>query len=167
MDGGPLPLDQVYRKAVVGRFASVRGRGGLSMYRLFLIGAKIAGIFLIVDGAIEAGVLVSSNRGAYGPQIAFACFLHLFAGTLLAFWTGFVAKAVRIREDFEGETPSISYRSALEVGMVLIALFELLRLLPRVAMHWNDLSALIAQVRTPADLISPESVGVLAAVLLL
>ncbi len=137
------------------------------MYRLFLIGAKIAGIFLIVDGAIEAGALVASNRGAYGPQISWACFLHLFAGTLLAFWTGLVAKAVRIPEDFDGETPSISYRSALEVGIVLIALFEILRFLPRVVMHWAELPILIGQVRTPADLVSPESVGVLAALILL
>ncbi len=135
------------------------------MFQVFMVGAKLLGMYLIVNGAIEAGALMSPTRAAYGPQIALASFIHLTSGTILAFCTGFVAKAVRIRDDFDGEAGPMSYRSALEVGIVLISLFEILSLLPRVVMRWND--ATVLMTRNTADLLNPETIGLLAAVITL
>ena len=93
------------------------------MYRLFMVGAKLLGIYQIIEGLIQAAMLTTPRGAAYAPQLVPSCFLNLMIGTALAFGTGFIAKAVRIREEFDGEAPSISYRSALQVGIVLISLF--------------------------------------------
>lgn len=137
------------------------------MYPLFMVGAKLLGIFFVLNGLIEAAVLTSQTRAAFGPQLAIACFLHFMAGTFLTFGTGFVAKVVRIHEELDGESPAISYRSALEVGILLIGVFEFLNFLPRTAVRWFDFSQMIVLTRTLSDLVNPETFGLLGAVLLL
>jgi hypothetical protein len=137
------------------------------MYQLFMVGAKLLGIYQIIEGLIQAAMLTTPRGAAYAPQLVPSCFLNLMIGTALAFGTGFIAKAVRIREEFGGEAPSISYRSALEVGIVLISLLEILSVLPRVAVRWMEYSQLIAQTRSPAELLNKETIGLLAAIALL
>ena len=111
--------------------------------------------------------MTSPSRGPFGPQIGVACFVHFVAGTFLAFGTGMIAKALRIREEFDGQAPAISYRSALEVGILLIGLLEFLNALPRVVVQWIDFSQMIVLTRTPADLLNLETFGLLGAVLML
>ena len=137
------------------------------MYQLFMVGAKLLGIYLIVDGLVEAAMLPTGGPGAFGSQVAVACCLHLVIGTLLAFGTGIIAKALRVHEEFDGEMPTISYRSALEVGILLIGLFELFNILPRALMRWIDFSQMIVLTRTLSDVLSVETFAVLAAVLMI
>jgi hypothetical protein len=137
------------------------------MYRLFMPGAKLLGIYLVIQGLIEAAVLMSPGPRAFGDQIAVACFVHFMIGTLLAFGTGFVAKAVRIHEEFDGETPAISYRSALEVGILLIGLLRVLDTLPRVIARWLEFPHLTLGILEPGNLLNPETYELIGAVLLL
>ena len=62
--------------------------------------------------------------------------------------------------------PTISYRSALEVGILLIGLFELFNILPRALMRWIDFSQMIVLTRL-SDVLSVETFAVLAAVLMI
>jgi hypothetical protein len=137
------------------------------MYQLFMVGAKLLGLYLVVNGLVQAAVLSTSGRGPVSTQFALAVCLYLVAGTLLAFGTGIIAKALRVHEEFDGETPTISYRSALEVGILLIGLYELFNTLPRALMRWIDFSQMIVLTRSPSDFLSIETFAVLAAVLML
>lgn len=139
----------------------------LGMYQLFMVGAKLLGVYQIVEGLIQAAMLTTSRAATFGPQLALSCFMNLMIGTILAFFTGFVARAVRIREEFDGQPPSISYRSALEVGILLIGLFELLSAVPRVAVRWMDYSRQISMTRDPSDLLNLETLGLLGGILML
>jgi hypothetical protein len=137
------------------------------MYQLFMVGTKLLGFFLIVNGVIEAGLLTTSGPGSYGPQIAVASCVHFIMGTFLALCTGFVAKAARIPENLDGQPPVISYRAALEVGILLIAVLEILSTLPVVLLQWFDFAQMIARTREPNTLVTRETLGLLGSVLLL
>jgi hypothetical protein len=137
------------------------------MYPLFMVGAKLLGIYLIVNGLVQVAVLTTANRGPVGTQFAMACCLYLMSGTLLAFGTGIVARVLRVHEEFDGETPTISYSSALEVGILLIGVYELFNTLPRALARWVDFSQMIVLTRAPSDFLTFETFAVAASVLML
>ncbi len=136
------------------------------MYRLFMVGAKLLGIYLLLNGVIQA-FFVTSTQGAAYHQYSVSCFGCLIAGSLLTFCTGFVAKAARVREDFDEQTHKVSPQSALEVGILLIGLFEFLNTLPRVIAQWTGPSHLFSMSPTPADVSNQDTLGLLASALLL
>jgi hypothetical protein len=128
------------------------------MHQLFAVGAKLLGIYFITDGLIEACVLTHLSTSPFAPQIAISCLVKLTAGTALAFFTGVVAKGLRVEEPAD-QTPSLSYRSALEVGILLLGLLQLLLLLPQAIRHVTDYSQQFTRTRNPFDLLSVETVG--------
>jgi hypothetical protein len=137
------------------------------MYRLFMVGTKLLGIYLLFNGVIQAALVTSAKGGLYGDQLSVSCFVCLMAGGFLTFCTGFVAQAVRVREDSDEQTPVISPGSALEVGILLIGLFEFVNNLPRVIARWTGPSHLFALTPTPADVSNLDTLGLLASALML
>jgi hypothetical protein len=136
------------------------------MYRLFMVGAKLIGIYLLFNGVIQAALVTSARASAF-PQLSVSCFVCFMAGSFLTFCTGFVAQAARVREDFGEQTPVISPGSALEVGILLIGLFEFVNNLPRVIARWTGPSHLFALTPTPADVSNLDTLGLLASALML
>jgi sterol desaturase/sphingolipid hydroxylase (fatty acid hydroxylase superfamily) len=134
------------------------------MQPLFMVGAKLLGIYLIINGLIEAVVLANpSIAGPFVAQIAASCFVSLMAGTALAFFTRFVAKVLGVPEQPADQLPTLSYQSALEVGIVLLGLLQLALVLPRLVMHFADYYQQIWRMRNPFDLLSLQTVGAAAA----
>jgi hypothetical protein len=95
------------------------------MKSLFLVGAKLLGLYFLIAALIETFAFANfSKMNPYAGQIAVSCLIKFFAGITLAFFTELVAKAVRI-PDFPDERPTISVRDALEVGIILVVLLQL------------------------------------------
>src|SRR5262249_32190049 len=122
------------------------------MRRLFMVGAKLLGIYLVLEGIVTALMMFQPGLigGMSGPSrmtgyVAVICFVYFIAGTILTFFTAAVAAAARI-PDFDDETPQISIRAALEVGIDLIGLFKLLTVLPQLALQ---IEQLISTGRSP------------------
>jgi len=137
------------------------------MYQLFMVGAKLLGIYQIIGGLIEAFIMVNSAAAApYGTQLAIACFVNLSSGTVLAFFTGIVAKGLRVPEQPADQTPSLSYRPALQIGIVLLGLYQVITTLPRLLVRLNDLLGQTVWTRSPFDFPGQEFIGFVAALLL-
>jgi hypothetical protein len=128
------------------------------MRSLFLVGAKLLGIYLILDGLVEGTLLMSGNvaMAPYATQIAISCTVKLMAGTALAFFTGLVAMGLRIPEPMMEQVPTLNYGTGLEVGIVLLGVFELLVALPSAIMRMIDFSEQFARTRNPYDIVSVE-----------
>jgi hypothetical protein len=137
------------------------------MYQLFMAGAKLLGIYLVISGLTEAAMLTSASGSLYMQQLAIACCLHFMIGTFLALGTRFVARAVRIHEEFDGETPTISYRSGLEVGILLIGLLSFMNALPPAVGRWIDFSQMIVRTRELSELFNMQTLALLGSVLML
>jgi hypothetical protein len=136
------------------------------MRPLFLVGAKLLGIYLILDGLIE-GMLLMSGNAAMAPfvtQVAVSCAIRLMAGTALAFFTGIVAMGLRIPEPIAEQVPTLNFRTGLEVGIVLLGMFELLVALPSAIMRMIDFSQQFSRTRDPYDIVSVEVLRVALAV---
>ena len=60
------------------------------MRSLFLVGAKLLGIYLILDGLIEGMLLMSGNvaMAPFATQIAVSCAVRLMAGTAACLFHG-------------------------------------------------------------------------------
>jgi len=136
------------------------------MRSLFLVGAKLLGLYFILEGLIEGMMLANANTAPYATQIAVSCTLKLIAGTVLAFFTGIVALGLRVSEPFTEQVPTLNYRTALEVGMVLLGLWELLSTVPRVLVRVADFSQQISRTRNPFDLLNVEVLRLLLAIAL-
>jgi uncharacterized membrane protein HdeD (DUF308 family) len=137
------------------------------MHAIFIVGAKLLGIFFVINGLIEASMLANPRAaGPFANQLALSCFIKLSAGTALAFFTGIIATGLRIQEQPADQLPRLSYRSALQVGIVLLGLYELMAVLPRVVARLTDYSKQTAWTRSPSDFLSQELIGFVAAMLL-
>ena len=137
------------------------------MYQLFMVGAKLLGIYQIIGGLIQAFMMVNSAVAApYGTQLAIACLINLSSGTILAFFTGIVAKGLRVPEQPADQTPSLSYRSGLQIGIVLLGLYQAITVLPRLILRLDDLSGQTVWTRSPFDFVGQEFIGFVAALLL-
>lgn len=143
------------------------------MYQIFIVGAKLLGIHLIITALIEGFILVNAVNASFAPgfglrpgAIAIACLLTLSAGTALAFFTGTVAKVLRVEEHTSEPLPVLSLQPALEIGIVLLGLLQFLVFLPQTVRHALDYSQQFTLTRNPADLLSGEAVGCLAALVL-
>jgi formate-dependent nitrite reductase membrane component NrfD len=136
------------------------------MRSLFLVGAKLLGIYLIVDGLIEGLMLMSGNAAVapYAVQIASSSTVRLMAGTALVFFTGIVAIVVRIPQPNAEQVPVLTYQTGLEVGIVLLGLYQLVVALPSALMRMIDFSQQISRTRDPYDIVSIEVLRVALAV---
>jgi hypothetical protein len=139
------------------------------MRSLFLVGAKLLGIYLILDGLVEGMLLMSGNMAMapYATQIAISCTVKLMAGTALAFFTGIVAMGLRIPESMAEPVPALNYQTGLEVGIVLLGLWQLLSALPRAIMRVVDFSQQISRTRDPFDFVHVDLLHVALAVALI
>jgi len=136
------------------------------MKPLFVVGAKLLGIYLIIDGLI--GVFLLAKLGGsdlYVVQIAVSCLVDLIAGTALTFFTDFVAKGVRIRESAD-QPPNVSFRNALEVGIILLGLVQIVSLVPRTAQRWSEYLQ-DARIRSATDLVGMDTVALGACLLMI
>jgi hypothetical protein len=136
------------------------------MKPLFFVGANLLGIYLIINGLIEVLVLV--NQGGANPfavQIAISCSVKLIAGTALTFFTEFIAKGVRIPESVD-QPPAVSFRNALEVGIILLGLMELVSLVPRMVQRLSEYLQ-DARIRPAADLLGMDTVALAACLLMI
>jgi hypothetical protein len=124
------------------------------MNSLFVVGAKLLGIYVIINGVIEIFVLANLGRASpYAAQLAASCLINLGAGTALTFFTEFVATAVRIPESAD-PPPNVPMRNALEVGIILLGLLQVLSVLPRAIQRLSDYLE-GARLRSAADLLDP------------
>ncbi len=128
------------------------------MRSLFLVGAKLLGIYLILDGLVEGMLLMGGNvaMAPYATQIAISCTVKLMAGTALAFFTGIVAMGLRMPESMAEPVPTFNYRTGLEIGIVLLGVFELFGALPQAILRMIDFSQQISRTRDPFDMVSVE-----------
>jgi hypothetical protein len=136
------------------------------MYQLFMVGAKLLGVYQIISGLLEAFMMVNSAAAPYGTQLAIACFVNLSSGTVLAFFTGVVAKGLRVPEQPADQTPSLSYRPALQIGIVLLGLYQVITVLPRLFARLDDLSGQTVWTRRPFDIVGQDFIGFVAALIL-
>jgi hypothetical protein len=138
------------------------------MRPLFLVGAKLLGIYLILDGLIE-GLLLMDGTAAVDPwstQIAVSTAVNLIAGTALVFFTGLVATGLRIPPSLAESLPDWNYRTGLETGIVLLGVFELLVALPQAIMRMIDYHEQFSRTRDPLDIVSVEVLRVVAGLLM-
>lgn len=138
------------------------------MRPLFLVGAKLLGICLILNGLIE-GLLLIDGTVAVAPfstQIAVSSAVSLIAGTALVFFTGIVATVLRIPQALAESLPDWNYRTGLEVGMLLLGVFELLVALPQAIMRMIDYHQQFSRTRDPLDIVSVEVLRVVVGVLM-
>jgi hypothetical protein len=136
------------------------------MKPLFIVGAKLLGIYLIINGMIELFAL--ANRGGgfpYAAQLAVSCLIQLIAGTALVFFTEIVATAVRIR-DFGDQPPNVSMRQALEVGIILLGLIQLLSILPRIVVLLSEYLTQ-ARIQSGANLLGLDALALAACLLMI
>jgi hypothetical protein len=136
------------------------------MKPLFVVGAKLLGIYLIINGLIEIFVLANfGGANPYATQLAVSCLIQLIAGTALAFFIEIVATGVRIR-DLGDQPPNVSIRNGLEVGIILLGLFQLLSILPRIVVRLSEYLT-EARIRSAADLLGLDALALAACLLMI
>jgi len=137
------------------------------MYALFMVGAKLLGLYFIFCGALQVLMLNRMGSAAMSPfflETVIACVFWMGIGILLAFFTGLVAKAVRIQDKPADQTPMVVYAPALEVGIILLGLWQILSQLPRVIVRVTDYLQEIARSRDTINLFNVETIGLVAAI---
>jgi len=134
---------------------------------LFMVAAKLLGINFIVLALFNAtwlnsGLLGQGNNWQLGVPIV----LQLVLGTFLIFFTDIAAVRIGVREP-TNEPPTLSSRSALEVGIVLIGISQFMwatrDLVRRIVSYWE----MFARTRSFGDLLGPEIAPVLIALCLI
>ena len=75
-----------------------------------------------------------------------------------------MATGLRIPESIAEQVPTFNYRTGLEIGIVLLGVFELLVALPSAIMRMIDFFRQISRTRDPYDIVSIEVLRVALAV---
>jgi hypothetical protein len=110
------------------------------MKRHFIVGAKLLGLYFLCEGIVSAAYFLTAAAGhglkgtMSGLVAAFVInsLSHFVVGLVLLFFTNTIAHLVGIWEQPANEA-SISYESALEIGIILIGMLKFVSFVPMVA----------------------------------